>query len=518
MSPEPAPKRPRSRGRGRVVMLVDNRVEGDSRVQKEARSAAEHGWDVVLLGRSPDNKEHKWRIGEARVRLVPVPMPLWRRRHEFRWAPLRSPLAYPPGRMPAHAAQKAKARRADARARRAALQHKLATGEKTPTAALPEQAWVFAHRAWAKAYEELVELRTERTEALQERREAMDSPLDRFTTAFWERTLGTRAWRKLDPNLFDWELAFGPVVDQLKPDLIHANDFRMLGVGARAKLRAFTEGRDVKLVWDAHEFLPGINPWSTHPRWHKAQVAHEAEYARYADALVTVSETMVELLTANHRLRFAPSIVRNAPTVGLEPLPEGQPGVRELCGIGEDVPLLLYVGTQNPSRGVDTMVEGLRQLPDAHIGFVARDTPELQRILDVAKELGVRDRVHELPYVPVDLICGYIASADVGVFPALHLPNHEVDLPTKFYEYAQARLPMVVSDLRTTAETTRRLGVGEVFVADDVADYVRAVREVLADRDRYLKAYDEAQPLLREWMWDRQADVLDSVYAGLVGR
>ena len=36
--------------RGRVVMLVDNGVQGDSRVQKTARSAAEAGWDVVLLG------------------------------------------------------------------------------------------------------------------------------------------------------------------------------------------------------------------------------------------------------------------------------------------------------------------------------------------------------------------------------------------------------------------------------------------------------------------------------------
>lgn len=39
--------------RGRVVMLVDNGVIGDSRVQKAARSAADAGWDVVLLGRAP---------------------------------------------------------------------------------------------------------------------------------------------------------------------------------------------------------------------------------------------------------------------------------------------------------------------------------------------------------------------------------------------------------------------------------------------------------------------------------
>ena len=37
----------------KIVMLVDNGVDGDSRVQKAARSAAEAGWDVTLLGCSP---------------------------------------------------------------------------------------------------------------------------------------------------------------------------------------------------------------------------------------------------------------------------------------------------------------------------------------------------------------------------------------------------------------------------------------------------------------------------------
>ncbi|MEK8143210.1 hypothetical protein NKH18_16640 [Streptomyces sp. M10(2022)] len=41
------------RSRGRVVMLVDNGVKGDSRVQKAARSAADAGWDVVLFGSRP---------------------------------------------------------------------------------------------------------------------------------------------------------------------------------------------------------------------------------------------------------------------------------------------------------------------------------------------------------------------------------------------------------------------------------------------------------------------------------
>ncbi|NEE12446.1 glycosyltransferase, partial [Streptomyces sp. SID7499] len=96
------------------------------------------------------------------------------------------------------------------------------------------------------------------------------------------------------PNLWDFELAFAKHIDSLKPDLIHAHDFKMLGVGARAAVRARAAGRPVKLVWDAHEYVPGLPP--RHSRWLPAHVAWEKEHAVFADAVVTVSPALAELL------------------------------------------------------------------------------------------------------------------------------------------------------------------------------------------------------------------------------
>ncbi|OEV24508.1 glycosyl transferase family 1, partial [Streptomyces nanshensis] len=109
------------------------------------------------------------------------------------------------------------------------------------------------------------------------------------------------------------ELAYGRVVDELRPDLIHAHDFRMLGVGARAKVRAAAAGRPVKLVWDAHEYLPGVRPWQHDVRWLPAHLAHEREYAPCADAAITVSGTLAALLREAHGLAEEPAVVLNAP-------------------------------------------------------------------------------------------------------------------------------------------------------------------------------------------------------------
>lgn len=485
--------------RGRIVMLVDNGVEGDSRVQKQARSAADAGWDVVLLGRSPDKKTHRWKFGDARVRLVPMPTPLSKDRN-------RNPRRYD--------LHLARARVVDTEygRNRAAF---LGGGSSLPVRA----AWRL-RKEYADRRRRLVERRGTDV-ALGSGRPAGGRALqdeDQAAASAVEKRMGTRAWRRLDPGLWDWELAYGPVIDKLEPDLIHANDFRMLGVGSRAKLRAWAAGRDVKLVWDAHEYLPGRTIHHQSEIWHRAQVLHEKEHVPFADAVTTTSEMMAELLQAEHGLAELPTIVRNAPTTWPEDAVPSTPDVRSLCGLADDVPLLLYLGVTAPQRGVDTLVEALPQLPGVHLALIARESPNRQRLTDLAESLGVTDRLHPLPYVPVDEIVPHIRTASVGVFPALHNLSHDSDLPTKYYEYAQARLPMVVSDVKTSAETTQRLGNGEVFAAGNVDDLVRALKAVLGDLPRYRAAYGAHEDLLAEWTWEHQATVLDSVYSRVLGR
>ena len=74
----------------------------------------------------------------------------------------------------------------------------------------------------------------------------------------------------------------------------------------------------------------------------------------------------------------------------------------------------------------------------------------------------------------------------------------------------QARLPIVVSDVRTMAAEVKRLGNGEVFIAEDVADFVNAVKKVLADKNKYQNVYTEE--VLIERSWELQAENLVNIY------
>ncbi|MFF3731539.1 glycosyltransferase family 4 protein [Streptomyces sp. NPDC002476] len=506
--------------RGRVVMLVDNKVEGDSRVQKAAESMAAAGWDVTLLGLVRTGKGRSWKLGDAEVRLLPLKAPLAKRHAERHRSPLRRPLAYPPGPLAAYRRQWAKAWRADVATRRAALR---VAPQAVGSSAFRkvEQARLVVAGPTSKVMQRWIEFRSRQSTEAQQAGRRLRGPLDRAFTAVWKTAKGKRAWRRLEPALWDYELTYGKVIDGLKPDLIHANDFRMLGVGARAAVRARAAGRQVKLVWDAHEFLPGVRPWEDNAHWIPGNTAHESEFAPYADAVVTVSEGLADLLRERHSLAGQPTVVLNAPDRPVEPVggedAEPMPDLREQCGIGPDVPLVVYSGSPGPQRGLGEMVEALPYLEGVHIALVVPNPAAgyIKGLLARAEELGAGDRMHAVPYVPHWQVVPFLSAANVGCIPIHHWPNHEIALITKFFEYSHARLPLVVSDVKTMSEMTRSTGQGEVCAAEDVSDLVRAIKQVLADPDRYRAAYDKPG-LLDNWTWEAQAEVLDGLYTSLL--
>jgi glycosyltransferase involved in cell wall biosynthesis len=148
-------------------------------------------------------------------------------------------------------------------------------------------------------------------------------------------------------------------------------------------------------------------------------------------------------------------------------------------------------------------------MPEVHLALIAN--PKNQTVLDLQSQYAdLKDRFHVLPYVPSSELVSYLSTGDIGLIPIHHKLNHEISLITKFGEYMQARLPIVVSDVRTMAAEVKRLGNGEVFIAEDVADFAVAVKKVLAYKTKYQSTYSEE--VLRERSWERQAENLISIY------
>ena len=75
--------------RPRIAVIVANAITGDSRVQKLSLSAAQAGWDVLLIGRSRTGRTQRTWMGPVKVLRVPVETHLERQEDQRRRDALR---------------------------------------------------------------------------------------------------------------------------------------------------------------------------------------------------------------------------------------------------------------------------------------------------------------------------------------------------------------------------------------------------------------------------------------------
>ena len=311
------------------------------------------------------------------------------------------------------------------------------------------------------------------------------------------------------PSLNDGEKSFGKTIDDLKPDIIHANDCDTLGLALRAKKRAASGGRSVAVLYDAHEYVQGVH--RKHPTWQVAMSLLERTSINQVDSVMTVSETIAGMLKDDYQLSRRPVVVLNAPR-RTQPAVDKELGtIRAKLNLGSDIPLHVYVGAAAPQRGLDAMVEALVKVPAHHVAFVVNPSnPYVKKLQLLAEELGVSERVHVHPYVPEWYVSTFVSDATSGVIPILHHPNHEISLVTKYFEYIHARIPIIVSDVKTMSEEVLLQGNGLVFTAGDSAELAKCFEGISVNRAQYLGAISEG--MLDEYSWELQSSKLISAH------
>lgn len=484
--------------RPHAVIIPGNDVVSDPRVLKYLATLASLGLRVTAVGVTRKGERQDFMIGKARVIVEVVPLPL-AAAAGARGGQLA--VVFKPGYRTGAERQAARAQvirwarrvRREPGLRRAVLQGAL-----------------LVPRAWTRLAAVRLRFSRQTDEAAAHEAEGQrDADIERYRQ---DPTLSR--WREVLPVILEDERVLAPLLDELAPDLIHVQDVFMLGVGAGAVRRARAAGRGCTLVYDAHEYIPGLAYIPA--RTVGAYCDLESEFIAETDRIVTVSEPLADLLVAGHGLTRRPAVVLNAPTVA-EP-PPGFATLRDEVGLAADVPLLVYGGGINTARGVHTAVEALPALPGVHLALVVnRRNHVVEALVQQGERLGVGDRLHLAPYAPPELVTHYFSSVSVGLSTLMHAPNHDVAITNKFCEYLNAGVPIVTSDTPAQADLVRELDLGAVYPAGDVDGLVEAVGAVLADRDRLQRRITSDADLRYRFSWKAQAATIRDVYTELLG-
>lgn len=287
------------------------------------------------------------------------------------------------------------------------------------------------------------------------------------------RLISASIWKRRRPRfrvLQRMVEAFGMTLRAIatRPRIVIAHDVAMLPP-------AFVVSRvtGAKLVYDSHELATGV-PYRS-GLWARLVETIERRLVPDCDVVLTVSEGIASRIRALYGLPKDPVVIRNLPDL---PPPEqsAAPDIRKDLQVGDRL-LVLHQGAVADGRGGPVLLDAIARLGAAQLLFVGTEGPFAEHLETRAEEMGIDDRVHFRPPVPLEELLSHTAQADVGVSLLEDTcENHRLALPNKVFEYLAAGLPVVASDL----PELRRLAIdhpGRIFLADpgDAASVASAI-------------------------------------------
>ena len=221
--------------------------------------------------------------------------------------------------------------------------------------------------------------------------------------------------------------------------------------------------KKTKFIWEAHD---------DGDHWWKRKVL------KNCSGLVTLNKATQELherfASPDTRVHIAPS------PVSLEDfaIDKGKEEIRGEFNLSLDKKIILYAGHLYPRKGVDTLAEAAKQLPEYDFVFIGGTASDLVRFRGQYGDVGnIKILGHKL-HKEVAL---YLKAADLLV-----LPNSAKDTlsllytsPIKLFEYMASGVPILSSDVPSAREVLDE-SVSYFFEPDSVSDLVRAITGVFA--------------------------------------
>lgn len=222
-------------------------------------------------------------------------------------------------------------------------------------------------------------------------------------------------------------------IDLENVDLIVAHSLAALPVALALKRRA-----GVGLVYDAHELETERAGWSAGIR--RFARFFEERLIRGCDHTFVVSDAIRDwYLDAYPGL--AVTTVRN---IADTKAASETSSMRQILKIAAETLVYTYCGAITRERGLEELVDVFRDMGGEYALVLVGDGPALAELKTRASGA---ENIYFHPAVPVENLVNFISGADVGVFVTASTSlSYRYCLPNKVFEYAAAKLPMLLGD------------------------------------------------------------------------
>lgn len=278
------------------------------------------------------------------------------------------------------------------------------------------------------------------------------------------------------------------IIPQIKPDVLHAHSPSLNAVAALRAGKRFgiPVVYEVRAFWEDAAVDHGTS--SENGLRYRATRALETWALRRADAITTICEGLRRDIVARGIPSDKVTVIPNA--VDIDKFSVGGSADQELkskLGL-QGARLIGFIGSFYAYEGLDILLRAVPQLaqelPDLRVLLVGGG-PQDAQLRQLAKDLGITDKVVFTGRVPHDQVQTYYDLLDVLVYPRLSMRLTDLVTPLKPLEaMAQGRI-LAASDVGGHLELIADGKTGVLFKADDPASLADTVGALLRAQDRW---------------------------------
>lgn len=246
----------------------------------------------------------------------------------------------------------------------------------------------------------------------------------------------------------------------------------------------FAKLTGAKVVLDIHDIVPelfaGKFKVSNKSIFFKMLLAVEKISMSFADHVIVANHIWFERLIKRSVHPTKCSVVMNYPDPAIFK-------IRKVQSLTSGKFIMIYPGTLSIHQGLETAIRAVKiikkDIPDFEFHIYGKGTDE-NYFVKLVRDLGLQESVFFRSVVPIEVLPGIIAQADIGVEPKMKRSFGNEAFSTKILEFMSVGIPVVASDTLVHSHYFDESMV-KFFKSEDEEDLARCV--ILLRKEKKLR-------------------------------
>lgn len=283
-----------------------------------------------------------------------------------------------------------------------------------------------------------------------------------------------------------------------KVDILFANDLDTLLPNV---LVARIKG--IPIVYDSHEYFTGmpelVGRNIVKATWQKI----ERFCIPKVDQMITVNDSIANMYISEYKRDV--KVIRNI---------SSQKKYEELngeCKTNIDTPYIIYQGAINIQRGLEETIAAMEYI-EGYKFVIAGDGDILAELKERVSKLNYNDKIIFTGRLSPAELAKYTKNASLGISPELDsCINYRYCLPNKLFDYINAHIPVLVSNLSEMKSLVTRYKLGEVIESHEPQSLANQINNMLCNRHRLNEYITNAKAASKELCWEVESKILDRI-------